>query len=103
MGSVPAGLKSSHSLDQHCSWPIQIVSHERELDLTQCFEQIVLLPVPLLLAFGIALVQVISINRRLKRGPRDGGVSWIPRSAAGERMARAKVVSRYRIVVLSKY
>jgi hypothetical protein len=63
-----------------CRWPIEIVSRKRELDLTECFENGVLLPVPLLLVLLLALGQLFSIRSRMKRGE----VNWVNRGQAGE-------------------
>ena len=75
-----------------CFLPLQIISRTRELDLTECFELAVLLPFPLVLAILVGTSQVSSISRRIKRGPLTGGVIWVNRSVAGERVCRIKLV-----------
>ncbi len=76
----------------HCTWPPQIVSRTRDLDLTQCFERALLLPVPLVFTILVGTVQTFSISRRLKRGPANGGVAWATRSDAQERGCKIKLV-----------
>lgn len=70
-----------------CHWPIRVVARGRDLDLTSCFEHLVLLPAPLMLTLGIAIAQTISIARRRKRG-----AVWVDRGSKGEKVGRAKVV-----------
>ena len=71
-----------------CPWPIKIVSQKRELDLTECFENGVLLPIPLLLMLVLACGQLFSARGRLKRGESK----WIDRGKAGESIYRYKSV-----------
>lgn len=78
-----------------CSWPVQIVSPDRDLDFTECFELVVLLPAPLLLAILIGGAQVFYLTRWLRRtGP--GSIDWVTRSARNERVAKTKRVSQHR-------
>jgi hypothetical protein len=75
-----------------CRWQIPIVSKDRDFDFTECFETVVLLPAPLLLALLIALAQIFSVTRRLRRtGP--GCLDWTTRSSNNERVAKIKTVS----------
>lgn len=73
-----------------CRWPIEIVSRTRELDLTECFENGVLLPVPLLLTLVLALAQLFRARRRLSKGV----TKWIDRGSG-------ETVYRYKSVCLS--
>ncbi|WWD18144.1 hypothetical protein CI109_102593 [Kwoniella shandongensis] len=74
-----------------CSWPIPIVSRQRDLDLTQCFEHAFLLPVPLLFTIILASAQIFSISHRLRKDPEDGGVRWITRTKRGEKISALKL------------
>ncbi|WVR05627.1 hypothetical protein IAU60_002649 [Kwoniella sp. DSM 27419] len=73
-----------------CSWPMRVVSQSRELDLTECFEHAVLLPVPLALAILIGAAQLFSVYRRLKKPVEQGGVTWKDRTRRNRRIARVK-------------
>jgi hypothetical protein len=79
--------------ESHCTWPIPVIAHSRDLDLTQCFEHAVVLPVPLVISILLGTAQIFSVARRLKLGPSQGGIAWITRNTAGERVGRIKVVS----------
>lgn len=72
-----------------CSWPLNVISTTRELDLSQCFEHAVLLPVPLILATVIAITRIATISKGLK----SGKVSWQQRLRGSRRLCSAKVVS----------
>lgn len=76
-----------------CTWPIPIISRTRDLDLTECFELAVLLPLPLVITFISALVQVILVRSRLRRTG-SGSLDWIKRAARSERVAVVKSVSQ---------
>lgn len=79
--------------ETHCTWPIPVIAHSRDLDFTQCFEHAVLLPVPLVVSILLGTAQIFSVARRLKLGPSKGGIAWITRNTAGERVGRIKGVS----------
>ncbi|WVQ85431.1 hypothetical protein IAT38_007596 [Cryptococcus sp. DSM 104549] len=72
-----------------CSWPPKIISTQRDLDLTQCFEHAILLPAPLAITILLALVQIFRITRGLRK--QDGGIKWIERSKMGERICAVKI------------
>lgn len=74
-----------------CQWPPHPISDHRDLDLTQCFERAILLPVPLILTLLAATIQLFSKYRRLKRTRAQDGLVWIKRSVRAERVCRAKV------------
>ncbi|WWD05496.1 hypothetical protein V865_003573 [Kwoniella europaea PYCC6329] len=84
-------LKSHTEPIYRCSWPIQVVSRERELDLTQCFEHAVLLPAPLVIAILIGTAQIFSISRRLKKSQEQGGLVWQNRTKRNERISTLKL------------
>jgi hypothetical protein len=71
-----------------CSWPFNFVSTTRDLDVSQCFEHIVVMPLPLVLAILIALYRIISI----KRGLRNGKLVWNERLSGSRRLCNAKMV-----------
>ncbi len=75
-----------------CTWPLHPISQIRDLDLTQCFEHAILLPVPLVLAIIGGSAQIFSKSRRLKRGKENGGSAWFTRGERGERIGRIKLV-----------
>lgn len=75
-----------------CRWPPHPISDHRDLDLTQCFERAVLLPLPLIITLLVAISQLILKSRRLKRPGAKDGLVWIARNAKGERICRTKVV-----------
>ncbi|WWC88113.1 uncharacterized protein L201_003017 [Kwoniella dendrophila CBS 6074] len=83
-------LKSHTEPTYQCSWPLRIVSQARVLDLTQCFEHAVLLPVPLLLAILIGTAQIFSISRKLKKPQEQGGLIWQNRTKRNERICTLK-------------
>ncbi|ORY24672.1 hypothetical protein BCR39DRAFT_546075 [Naematelia encephala] len=74
-----------------CSWPIHPISRTRDLDLTQCFEHAVVLPIPLILTILCGSAGIFSVSRRLQKPLDAGGVSWITRGTASERICRAKI------------
>lgn len=78
--------------DIQCTWPPQVVSRTRDLDFTECFEYALLLPVPLVFALLVGTAQVLIISRRLKHDTVSGGIPWVTRSVAGERICRIKLV-----------
>lgn len=74
-----------------CSWPPNIISGDRQVDFTECFELTVLLPLPILLAAIAAIVSIVSTSKKLRKvGPE--GIDWIKRSARSERVASIKSV-----------
>jgi len=79
-----------------CSWPLHPISQSRDLDLTQCFEHAVVLPVPLGIALIAGSAQIISKRRRLKWPEAKDGLVWTNRSRASERVCRIKVVGGFR-------
>ncbi|KAK8865675.1 hypothetical protein IAR55_000820 [Kwoniella newhampshirensis] len=75
----------------NCVWPIPIVSHDRNLDLTQCFEHAVLLPAPLVITILIALAQIFSITWKRRKASQDGGIKWIARTKRNEWVCAIKL------------
>lgn len=76
-----------------CSWPPQVISGDRQVDFTECFELTVLLPLPILLATIAATASIISTSKKLRKvGPE--GIDWIKRSPRSERVARIKSVGQ---------
>lgn len=74
----------------HCSWPLNVISSTRDLDLSQCFEHAVLLPLPLVLATLIAVTRIAVISRRM----RSGKTAWQHRMRGSKRLCTAKMVSQ---------
>lgn len=72
-----------------CSWPLNVISTTRDLDLSQCFEHAVLLPLPLVLATLVALSRISIIGRGLK----SGSLVWQDRLRGSRRLCTAKIVS----------
>jgi ATP-binding cassette subfamily C (CFTR/MRP) protein 1 len=73
----------------HCTWPLNVVSQTRDLDVSQCFEHAVVLPVPSILAILIVLYRILVI----KRGLSSGKVTWQQRPSDSRRLCTAKIVS----------
>ena len=71
-----------------CTWPLNVVSQTRDLDVSQCFEHAVVLPVPSILAILIVLYRVLVI----KRGLRNGNLTWQQRPRDSRRLCTAKIV-----------
>ena len=80
---------------------MDIISNKRELDLTQCFEHAVLLPVPLAIAIVTAIAQIISKTRRLKRPNAKDGLRWIERSPTCRKVNGTKIVSLTPVTALT--
>ena len=76
--------------DRHptCTWPLNVVSQTRDLDVSQCFEHAVVLPVPSILAILIVLYRLLVI----KRGLRNGKITWQHRPRDSRRLCTAKIV-----------
>ncbi|TYJ52875.1 hypothetical protein B9479_006510 [Cryptococcus floricola] len=91
MEQVPFQALRGHTHGHGCSWPPKIVSTNRDLDLTSCFEHAILLPAPLVITILLGLAQVIRISRKLKRSEAEGGLTWIKRSKLGERICVTKL------------
>jgi len=72
-----------------CTWPLNVVSPTRDLDVSQCFEHAVVLPLPSVLAMIIVLYRLIII----KRGLRNGKMTWQERPRDSRRLCTAKIVS----------
>jgi ATP-binding cassette subfamily C (CFTR/MRP) protein 1 len=72
-----------------CTWPLNAVSPTRDLDVSQCFEHAVVLPLPSILALIIVLYRFIVI----KRGLSSGKIQWQDRPRDSRRLCMAKVVS----------
>ena len=81
---------SAHRSD--CPWPPRAISRHRDLDLTLCFERIVLLPALILIFLLFAIGQIVSKSRRLKKTLADNGLVWRKRASKSERVCRAKCV-----------
>lgn len=91
-----AAAAKGHSKDRPpgkptCHWPPKVVSGDRQVDFTECFELTVLLPLPILLALIAATASIVSTSKRLRRVGPDG-IDWIKRSPRSERVARIKTV-----------
>jgi ATP-binding cassette subfamily C (CFTR/MRP) protein 1 len=72
-----------------CTWPLNVVSPTRDLDVSQCFEHAVVLPLPSILAMIIVLYRFIVIKRGLSRGK----IQCQDRPRDSRRLCTAKVVS----------
>ncbi|KAL7423700.1 hypothetical protein Q5752_001282 [Cryptotrichosporon argae] len=68
-----------------CAWPPRLAAPDR-FDLSECFELIVLLPVPLLLATLMGAAQMYAFRRRL----RDGRIQKQTRSVRSEKVGKIK-------------
>jgi len=74
-----------------CTWPLNVVSPTRDLDVSQCLEHAVVMPLPSVLAMIIVLYRIIVI----KRGLSNGKITWQDRPRDSRRLCTAKTVSRY--------
>ena len=74
-----------------CTWPPEVISRTRQLDLTQCFEDAVLLPSAHVIALLCAGAQIYSKRRRLRRAVSEGGLLWHTRHASSEKASRIKL------------
>lgn len=89
MQAVFQALLASSDHYPRCTWPLNVVSPTRDLDVSQCFEHAVVLPLPSVLALLIALYRLITI----KRGLSNGKIQWQERPRDSQRLCTAKVVS----------
>ncbi|KAK4685724.1 hypothetical protein P7C73_g4418, partial [Tremellales sp. Uapishka_1] len=74
-----------------CHWPLQVISDDRDLDLTICFELAVLLPLPLLVAIVAGSARLFQIRRAMKKSPAEGGLTWRTRSERSETISKVKM------------
>jgi ATP-binding cassette subfamily C (CFTR/MRP) protein 1 len=72
-----------------CTWPLNVVSPTRDLDVSQCFEHAVVMPLPSVLAMIIVLYRFIVI----KRGLNSGKIVWQGRPRDSRRLCTGKMVS----------
>jgi len=72
-----------------CTWPLNVVSPTRDLDVSQCFEHAVVMPLPSILAIIIVLYRLVVI----KRGLSSGKIQWQDRPRDSRRLCMAKIVS----------
>ena len=85
-----ATFASASAGSSRCSWPIQIISKHRDLDLTQCFEHAVLLPLPLAVFALAAFARILRTRGKLSREQ----IQWRERNRGSERLCRTKMVRR---------
>ncbi|WVN85580.1 uncharacterized protein L203_100729 [Cryptococcus depauperatus CBS 7841] len=91
VSQVVLGALTVKSAERYgCAFPPKIMSPHRQLDFTQCFENAVLLPVPLVLTILLGSIQLFKVSRLLRRSEEQGGIRWIKRPKANERVCAIK-------------